>query len=221
MHTAPSSIWILALALSLSSISTRADSFSVNGTAVSSSIEQAIEFSGALSGVAITAEGPSIVGLFNPGSVVQLSLPIGIIFEPDAGFVSLTFGGKTTDIALGGLVFSGTFVVPTASPGDMVNITLPVSMIGNVIAFEDLTLGQGFQTQGPQIFDLRLRGSGTMMIAGEVLENGPFVKLDSASISFGGSATTVPEPSSMVLLGSGIMGIIGARRQRIKAHLSR
>jgi len=49
-------------------------------------------------------------------------------------------------------------------------------------SFADLTLGQGFQTQGPQIFDLHFIGSGTMTLFGEVLENDQLVKFDSAGI---------------------------------------
>jgi hypothetical protein len=66
-------------------------------------------------------------------------------------------------------------------------------MIGSVIAFADLTLGQGLQTQGPKIFDLHLTGSGTMTLTGEILANGQ-VKFDAASFSFNGSAQLFLSP---------------------------
>jgi PEP-CTERM motif len=59
-----------------------------------------------------------------------------------------------------------------------------------------------------------------MRLDGEVLDNGQ-VKFDSASISFSGSATTVLEPSSMLLLGTGIMGIVGARRRWLHRSIRR
>jgi hypothetical protein len=56
---------ILILVLTLSSIHAKADSFSFTGTAKSNPTEQAVDFSGALSGTTTTPDGPSQVGFFS------------------------------------------------------------------------------------------------------------------------------------------------------------
>ena len=128
MRAAVCSVCILTLALTLSSSSAKADSFSLTGTGNSSPTAQSLIFSGALSGTTTTPDGPSQVGFFDQGSTVHLSLAVRF---PDLGpgFVLLTFGGKTSDIAQCALIFSGTFTVPTGPPGTGVSITIQVSMI--------------------------------------------------------------------------------------------
>src|SRR5205823_11417425 len=101
MCTAMCSVCFLTLVFTLSSISARADSFSVTGTGSSSPTAQSLIFSGALSGTTTTPDGPSQVGLFDQGSTDHISLAVSIIPEIGLGFVMLTFDGTSSDIVHG------------------------------------------------------------------------------------------------------------------------
>jgi hypothetical protein len=119
------------------------------------------------------------------------------------------FGNQSTDAVIGGIIFSGTFTAPLVANKAAFSVTFPVSMIGNVTAFQDLGSG----TKGPALFGLEFKGSGTMTLTGSAV-NG-MDDVTSASVSFSGIATTVPEPSSILLLGSGLTAVL-KMRQKLK-----
>jgi hypothetical protein len=174
MRRALCSVWILALALTLASISAKADSFAVSGTAQSDSTEHGLAFSGALSGTTTTPDGPSQIAFFNQGATVNLSLTVpilnGILSGTGPGFVLLTFGWSDNRSCDGRVGFFSYFFYSYRYSGGGFSFTVPVTTIGNVVGFQDLTMGQGFQSQGPQIFqpsphrlrhdDNRRRGTG-------------------------------------------------------------
>src|SRR5207244_7769816 len=110
------SVCILTLVFTLSSISARADSFSVTGTGSSSPTAQSLIFSGALSGTTTTPDGPSQVGFFDQGSTVHLSLAVSIFPELGPGFVLFSFFGISSDIGQSALIFSAAFTVRTNHP---------------------------------------------------------------------------------------------------------
>ena len=83
--------------------------------------------------------------------------------------------------------------------------------LGDFIAYQDL----GGGVQGPQMFNLKITGTGTMTLDSFATGNGSYV-IDSASVQFNGTATVVPEPSSLTLLGSGLVGLAGLIKMRLR-----
>ena len=79
---------------------------------------------------------------------LPITLKWGSFAFPGPGFTSVNLGNQFTDILTGTIVFTGTFTVP-ASALFTGTFTAPVDVSGQLQAFQDLTLGQGFYTQGP------------------------------------------------------------------------
>jgi PEP-CTERM motif len=204
---------ILMVAVALAPVLANAGSIPITGTALldGSDITDVVT-GGPLSLLTQAPSGPNLVGgPLNPG-LVNFTLDVPMFSAINGGFASVTFGNQSTDMVLGGLIFSGTFTVPTQPNGTGFTVTFPVTMIGNGIAYQDLS-----GTKGPQIFDLAFNGSGIVTVQG-VFVNGQYY-VDSGAASFNGSATVVPEPSSVLLLGTGLAGIVGMRR-KLRASFS-
>jgi hypothetical protein len=191
--------WVPALA--------NASSFPITGTSqLDGSDITDIVNGGPLSLLTQAPSGPNLVGgPFSPG-LVNFSLDVPMFSAINGGYAYVTFGNQSTDMVMGGLIFSGTFTVPVQPNGTGSTVTFPVTMIGNGIAYQDLS-----GTKGPQIFDLAFSGSGTVTVQGAFV-NGQYY-VDSGAASFNGTATVVPEPSSVLLLGTGLAGIVGMRRK--------
>jgi hypothetical protein len=152
--------------------------------------------------------GPLIVGVFTPGTTVKFTLGVPMYSALNGGSAGVVFGNQSTDLVLGAILFSGTFAAPVVANNASFSVTFPVSMIGNVTAFQDL----GFGTKGPWLFALAFKGSGNMTLTGGALNGKDYVT--GAFASFTGTATTtVPEPSSFLLLGSGLAGLLKMRHK--------
>jgi hypothetical protein len=201
------SSFVLAISLAVISQPAKAGSFPITGYSIfdGSDVQDFVN-GGPLSLLTQAPSGPnSGYGPLSPG-LVNFSLGVPMFSALNGGFGYVTFGNQSTDMVLGSLIFSGTVTVPALPDGTDFAITFPVTMIGNGIAYQDLS-----GTKGAQIFDLAFKGSGTVTLSGGYL-NGQFWAIQ-VNASFNGAATVVPEPSSVLLLGTGLAGMVGMRRK--------
>lgn len=177
-----------------------ADTFTFTGDAFLNA--ESMDFN--LSGPSFTIgssflSGPNVFALCTDGTLCTIppqDIPANF-FEP--GFSGGTVGGVTADTLVGGLTFSS-FSFTAESGGGSGAVTVTGEIIGH--ATNDI---------GPQVFDLQISGSGTGTAGGPVPGGGLFA-IRGVEYTFSGTASTVPEPSSLLLLSSGFLGLAAIRR---------
>jgi hypothetical protein len=137
------------------------------------------------------------------------------------GVTAYTLGATFGD---GGLTFSSfSFAGENNLSGEPVNFTGsgPVTFTGGLKGYDFVPLGCEAQHQfgsctdlGPQVFDLQLSGSGAGTATGTETSDG-MAHIFFFDYTFSGTATTVPEPSSLLLLSSGLVGFAAIRRWQL------
>jgi hypothetical protein len=157
--------------------------------------------------------GPDILGIGTVG--VQMTLSFNPFAFPGPDSTAVSIGNKFTDILTGGIIFTGTFTVP-ASAVQAGIFTAPVTLVGQLNAYQDLTLGQGVFTQGPLMASLLFKGKGTATFQIQDEGNNQF-EIVFGSVDFKGTGTlqVVPEPTSLMLLGTGLAGLAGIVKRKV------
>jgi len=146
---------------------------------------------------------------------VPMTLSWESVPYPGEGFTSVNLGKQFTDILTGAITFTGTFTVP-ASALSTGTFTAPVNVSGQLQAFQDLTLGQVFYTQGPLMATLHFSGTGTATFFIEDIGDPNFL-IGFTNVNFNnntGTLTAVPEPTSLFLIGTGFAGLFVMMRRR-------
>src|ERR1700720_290844 len=194
---------VLFCLLSCSSLPANATSVRVNGGAYLGGTADGLTVNaGIFSAFSAAPDGPSTIGLRTIGIPTSISFSPIAVSGPDNAEVSI--GSKFTDILNGGITFTGTFTIP-ASALVTGTFTAPVKMVGQLMAFQDLTLGQGDYTPGPLLASLLFKGRGLATFQGFDVGNNQFL-IVSASVAFKGKGNlaVVPEPTSLLLMATGL-----------------
>ncbi len=154
-----------------------------------------------------TPDGPTTIGLCNLGQVCDFSYSFGsaATFCSYCTFFSGgSVGNKTADFLDAFMTFTGSAFYSGASM-----MTVPMKVSGWIVGYQLVNCASGGVgcSLGPVEFRLKIVGNGlgTATMSGDI-GNGR-AEIQGTITNFTGTATVVPEPTSLVLTGTGLVGL--------------
>jgi hypothetical protein len=155
-----------------------------------------------------TPDGPSVIGSCAVGSVCDFSFSIGPWPELNNCCSSGSVGSLNADYLLPDLTFTGSALY---SGGD--SLDLPMTISGTVIGYKLVNCEPGFvDCSLSRVFTLRLKGQGEGTV--RLIDLGePGSPVLGEGVSFSGTATVVPEPASLILTATGLMGLLMKKKK--------
>jgi hypothetical protein len=154
--------------------------------------------------------GLSSIGSCTLGAICDLSFNIGSTamycsYCKDLAFGS--FNGAVVEFLDANIAFDASGLYSGQS-----NITVPLTFKGTIVGYKLVSCqGNVGCSLGPKEFSLRINGHGT---GDFVMSEMGIIRGVSANLT--GRASVVPEPTSLLLVGSGLAGITLAKQKRRK-----
>jgi hypothetical protein len=215
------SLLILVCLLACTTLPAGANSVSVSGSAYEGNDSNGMS---AIAGI-LSLDSAAPVGLSNlGGGTAGVPMTLSVLVLPWSGpsNAAINVGSQFTDILQGaGILFTGTFTVPLSAIAAG-TFTTPVSVMGQLSAYKDLTLGQGFITPGPLMANLNFKGTGVATFDLIDIGGGQFVILDAGFTFTGkGTLTAAPEPGSFLLIATGLALMTLGAAPRLRSARSR
>jgi len=222
MRSFPFRPFTLVAALAMCVGSAWADSISITGTAAYGDDLEQFFISGPSLSLNSAAPGAFAGILFTCaiGQPCQVpSFTIGA-FQSDFGepgnFSGGSVNGVIADTLFGSLTFSSSLLQPTSDPGHPFgpgDIRFTGEVTGYLFSPPGCESSGTCSDLGPKVFDLRLRGTGTITTLSENIGEG-MQGIFLVNYQYSGTATVVPEPSSIYLIVSGFVGLAGVLRRK-------
>jgi hypothetical protein len=149
-------------------------------------------------------DGPSSIGSCNLGTVCNFSFTIN---TSGASFCSYclfydsgTLGSKSVELLVPSLTFTGSALYSGAT-----SMSVPMTVSGTIVGYELINCASDGTncSLGPKEFTLHITGTATGQFTLD-----PSGLIAGVFANFSGTATTTPEPVSLVLTGTGLAGIL-------------
>lgn len=214
-------VLLIGLAIATLNGAAHADGVPITGTAGEfPAVDATFAFSGpGISVFSTTVDFPqSPVLVCNLGSFCNMTIavPSAVNFDgPGFLAVSDSMGsvlGMAVNAIGGGLIFAGSAFIPTTLANN--TISVPVALAGTIQGF-NVTDCPGTCTFGNPIWNLLISGTGEATFSA-FPNTGDFADVQ---YTFSGTAINTPEPASLLLLGTGLLGVACYRRRAKRKNL--